>query len=293
MLYGFGVGRLGGSGFVVPAPDYFEGLSQGWRYLREGRVYYLDGEISDKGWIAYFPLAFVYKTPIAVLGLLSMTLALHLAGKIAVGKNLGPVAAGVAVIALAVISKKTNLGLRYLLWVFPFLFLYAGAVTRFPRWRVIVLPLLVWLAADTLSNHPHYLAYFNQSISPEAKRWRLVDSNLDWGQSLPELAEYQKRGKIENLRLGYFGTAYPKAYGVTATPLPSFMQSGWNVDTAEPEAAPRLQREGVIAVSATLLQGLYVRPPDFYAPLRNIPPTTQLGGGAMLIYDFRGIAAGN
>ena len=278
-VYGFEVGRIDGQG--MPAPDYFSGLRQGWQSLESGRLYYLNGVISDTGWIAYFPLAFLYKTPLPVLLLLATALLLHLGGKFRVGNMMGCIALAIGCLVLAVVLKRVNLGLRYLLWVYPFLFLYLGGVARLPRWRWLLIPVLGWLVFATLGAQPDYLPYFNRAVPQQEKRLHLVDSNLDWGQDLPALARFQRERNIETVRLGYFGTADPKAYGVVAEPLPSFLRAETRL------AAGALKLEGVIAVSATLLQGLYNRPPDFYAPLRKIAPTAQLGGGSILVFDFR------
>ncbi|MFQ5671596.1 MAG: ArnT family glycosyltransferase [Nitrospinales bacterium] len=280
-VYGFQVGRIDGNGIPAPAPDYFGGLRQGWQSLETGRVYYLNGVISDKGWLAYFPLAFAYKTPLPVLILLVTALLLHLRGKFRVGKMTNFIALALGGIVLAVVLKRVNLGLRYLLWAYPFLFLYLGGVARVPRWRLLLIPVLGWLVFATLSAHPDYLSYFNRAVPQQEKRLYLVDSNLDWGQALPALARFQRERNIKTVRLGYFGTADPKAYGVVAEPLPSFLRR------QTPLAVDELKLEGVIAVSATLLQGLYNRPPDFYAPLRKIVPTAQLGGGSILVFDCR------
>lgn len=279
-LYGFQVGKIDGVGMTLPAPDYFGGLAQGWQSLKEGRVFYLNGEVSSEGWLSYFPLAFWYKTPWPLLAALALAVSLHLTGKIRIGRGMRFIALAVGLLAVAVIFKKANLGLRYLLWLYPFLFLYLGSIVRAPFWRWAVVPLLAWLVIETLAAHPNYISYFNQTIPAREKRWRLVDSNLDWGQDLPALARYQRRENIDSLKLGYFGTADPRAYGVAAEPLPSFMQSEWN-------GSPTLKLEGVIAVSATLLQGAYNRPPDFYAPLRDATPTAEIGGGSILIFDYR------
>jgi hypothetical protein len=51
---------------------------------------------------------------------------------------------------------------------------------------------------------------------------RITDeSNVDWGQELPRLAAWQREHmrEGETLRLFYFGSAEPAAYGVRAEPF--------------------------------------------------------------------------
>ena len=57
--------------------------------------------------------------------------------------------------------------------------------------------------------HPDYIVYFNELAGGRPERIR-VDSDLDWGQSLNELALYKKRHRIEErIGLGIFGSVDP------------------------------------------------------------------------------------
>ncbi len=279
-LYGFSLGPIRGTGMMVPMPDYFEGLNQGWNSLKSGRLYYLDGHISENGWYVYFLKAFLYKTPIPLLLILFGACVWRLLDKPRVAKEMGWIALAVFCFALALIGKKVNLGSRYLLSVYPFLFLFAGSLARIPKFKFALIALVGWLALEILVAHPNYISYFNQSFSPNEKRLHLVDSSLDWGQDLPALANWQKENGIETLRLGYFGTANPEAYGVKYESLPFFLQEKWT-------GTSKLELNGVIVVSATLLQGLYNRPAEYFAPLRERKPDVIIGDGSILIFDLR------
>ncbi len=279
-LYGFSVGSIGETGILAPMPDYFEGLRLGLNSVKSGRVYYLDGGISDAGWLVFFFKAFVYKTPIPLLIILLAALVWRFISKEPIGKEIKWIGFALICFILVLATKKVNLGLRYLLSVYPFLFLFAGALVKLPKLRVGIFILIGWLAVEVFAAHPHYISYFNQFIPPERKRFHLVDSNLDWGQDLPALARWQKDNKIKVIRLGYFGTANPEAYGVKFEALPFFLQEKWT-------GASTLELRGVIAVSATLLQGVYNRPAGFYAPLRQRKPDAVVGDGSILIFDLR------
>jgi hypothetical protein len=279
-LYGFSFGRFEGSGIWVPMPDYFEGLKQGWNSVKSGRVYYLDGKVSDSGWLIFYLKAFIYKTPFPLLIILLSALVWRFYDKNQIGKGIEWIVIALICFALALIAKKVNLGLRYLLSIYPFLFLFSGSLVKIPKLRTGIFVLVGWLAIEVLAAHPHYISYFNQLTSSDQKRLHLVDSNLDWGQDLPALANWQKENGINTVRLGYFGTANPDAYGVSFEPLPFFLQEKWT-------GASKLDLKGVIAVSATLLQGVYNRPSEYYAPLRQRKPDVIIGDGSMLIFDFR------
>ena len=55
----------------------------------------------------------------------------------------------------------------------------------------------------------------------EAGPYVTDDSNVDWGQELPRLASWQREhmDPEDRLRLLYYGTAVPAAYGVVADPF--------------------------------------------------------------------------
>src|SRR5208282_3389859 len=87
-----------------------------------------------------------------------------------------------------------NLGVRYLLPAFPFLFLIAGESlawiwARSKPWafRATVGLLVLWQAGSVLANFPRAISYFNELVPPERKIYFLGDSNLDWGQDQKRL----------------------------------------------------------------------------------------------------------
>ena len=117
------------------------------------------------------------------------------------------------------------------------------------------------------------------------KRHVLVDSNLDWGQALPDLKEWMEREQVETIRFAYFGRIDPSLYGIQWRSLP-----------AEPG-------EDACAISATLAAGRpYVvrwKERPFEEPTlgwsteeswrwaREREPDEELGGGALLVWKRR------
>jgi hypothetical protein len=102
----------------------------------------------------------------------------------------------------------------------------------------------------------------------------LGDSNLDWGQGLPALKEYIDREKIDIIYLSYYGTAEPSHFGIRYQLLPVEKKLSEPVS----ERIPRDAKRHIVAIGATNLQGIYTDKPDIYAFLRDIPPTTIVGG---------------
>jgi len=131
-----------------------------------------------------------------------------------------------------------DLGLRYLIPALPFLHLLGGAglaalLQRGSRARALGLVLAAWLGLGSLGIYPDHLSYFNEAACALAAPARigldagtrcgpywLDDSNVDWGQSLGQLAVWLAQHPSPTpVRLAYFGSIPPERYGVRAEPL--------------------------------------------------------------------------
>ena len=77
--------------------------------------------------------------------------------------------------------------------------------------------LLLLNAADALRYAPGYLSYFNVFVHPADSYRLLTDSNLDWGQGLLALRQYQRDHPDEQISLSYFGSVDPRftEFGLT------------------------------------------------------------------------------
>jgi len=122
------------------------------------------------------------------------------------------------------LNSKLQIGVRHILPALPFCLVLAGAGAaalldrKYPRWAAaFLLAALVFSAAKV---NPHYLAYFNQLSGGPSEGYKyFVDSNLDWGQGVKELAAHLKEKGNPPVIFAYFGTARPEAYGVKYAPL--------------------------------------------------------------------------
>lgn len=263
------------------------------------RPAYLMGELSPRGWWYYFPIAMAVKTPVATLagGLAAMAagVALRRRSKDTSGPATESVRgflcgwdgvclwAPVAVYGFWSMRTGLNIGLRHMLPVYPFLFVMIGvaagkASAVWPRAvKMIVATVLIGVAVESFAAFPNYIAFFNAPAGGSRGGLRLLgDSNLDWGQDLKLLAIWQQDHPGERLYLCYFGTADPATYEIRYTNLPGGFQFG---PPTERPSAP-----GVIAISATSLQGIYLSPTlrDVYMPLLNRKPLAVLGGSIYL-----------
>ena len=123
--------------------------------------------------------------------------------------------------------------------------------------------------------YPHTIAFFNVLAGgPAHGSEYLVDSNIDWGQDLKPLKQWMVDNNVPHINLAYFGFADPRYYGIDCTFLPG--SPGWV--PAELVRAPQLP--GYVAVSATLLRGVYASTPaerEFYAGLARRTPIATIG----------------
>jgi 4-amino-4-deoxy-L-arabinose transferase-like glycosyltransferase len=268
--------------------SYLYGLCRLLARSEEGHGAYLMGLISATGWWYYFILAFLFKTPVSTLLLLFATLIFFPKIREATWTSLNFLLLPAVVVFFVTSRQNINIGLRHVLPAYPFLLVLIARVVRYEskhqklaRW---VLSLLcVWAVWEAALIYPHYLAYFNGLVGgPSGGRYMLVDSNLDWGQDLKGLKGYMERNGIRKVKLAYFGTSDPAYYGIDYDLLPSYAIVGQ--PTCIEWSPAVLELKGIMAVSATLLQGLYC-PGDVYWKLRRMKPTANIGY-SIYIFQF-------
>jgi hypothetical protein len=256
------------------------------------RKAFLWGETRTTGWWYYFPFVMLVKTPVATLVGTAFCAAVawiaFRSGKLRDRHRLWTVlclAIPVALYMASAIGSNLNIGLRHILPVYPFIFIAMGWIASYAwvrwRWRAgaVIAGCLVLLAIETLSVFPDYISFFNFAVGGSRQGIKLLaDSNLDWGQDLPLLAQWHRENPQPLLYLSYFGTADPVYYGIKYVPLIGGFQFDKNPTLPE---AP-----GVVAVSASNLQGIIPHPNVdwFYETLRGLRPMKVLGGS---IYLYR------
>lgn len=184
-----------------PAPSFVRGVLFQVRHAAEGHPAFLMGRYSTTGWWYYFPVAFLIKTPLPALILLA--LAVILFKKIhAPYRDELFIAIPPLLFFLSCMLGHINIGVRYILPVYPFLFVFTSrlAALDFTGRRLLracLLLLCAWYLASALWIFPHYLAYFNELVGGPRQGYRyLVDSNLDWGQDVKGLKRYMEQHRI-------------------------------------------------------------------------------------------------
>jgi len=244
---------------------------------------YLRGRLSNTGWWYYFIYAFVVKTPIPLhIGIIICIIYAFWRRDRERDRSFLIIPVLVIIVVFSFLNN-INVGLRYILPVFPFLFVWLGRLAQLRlrqallRWATGVL--IVAYVTSSVSIFPDYLAYFNVLAGgPDRGCHHLLDSNLDWGQDLKRLKGYMEENKIKEVGLAYFGHVDPAIYGIPYHLIGPHAESGY------------------VAVSANYLYGLpyvitYTTPPmsirpGIYTWLRSFRPKANIGH-TIYIYELK------
>ena len=213
---------------------YLYGWAHVWKFSRD-RLAFFRGELRSDGWRSYFPWLFAVKTPLVTIVIIGLAIAAWSASsrRRILRHGAAPLLVFATIYGAAAIVSQINLGIRHLLPMFPALFIGGGAAglwfgelaassgARGIRFALVVL--LLSLGGEMALRFPNYLAYFNGIVRPAEAYRQVVDSSLDWGQELPALKrELNDSPPLDRRYLAYFGTASPRSYQLTATPIFSF-----------------------------------------------------------------------
>ncbi len=284
-----------GNNVPFPAYDYIEGMALVLTHNKGGHTVFFLGEVSNRGWWYYFPTVFLFKTSLSNLLLFISVVALGITKFAffvarekhrfsAMHKKLQSFNFEYIILVLAPLiffafgmRSRLNLGVRYVLPVYPFLFILSGFVIQyFFKTKILRAVLVLFLAAslyETIHAFPNYLSYYNPLAFGNGVTPLHIsdDSNLDWGQDLPALKKYMDNNHIDSIYLRYFGTADPAAYGINVKP--SF--------PTEKDILSGQDVSGYVAVSATALSS----PDEGYAwPLLRKP--VDVINGSLYVFHF-------
>lgn len=269
-------------GYGFNLGPYFEGFAFQIDKSSVGQAAFLMGQHSDHGWWYFYPLAFLIKTPLGLTVMFLVFVAVLFRREHSSRRDSLLLIAPILTLVLAFSFSGGAIGFRYLLPVYPFMFVAAGSLClQGTAIRNAAYALTVWCVIAGLWVSPHYLAYFNELVGGPSNGYRyLVDSNLDWGQDLIGLKRFMDRNGIKRVSLSYFGADSPQRYGIDYDWLPSYYLQNPRPD--EP-VGPRPGQ--LLAISATTLQGVYLDSPDQFAWLKKLQPVAVIGH-SIFIYDL-------
>jgi 4-amino-4-deoxy-L-arabinose transferase-like glycosyltransferase len=236
-----------------------EGFAFQMKHARDGHAVVFLGQLRIGGSPIFYAVSLALATPLALWPLLAL-------GTRAV---LHRAPLWVPPLALAVVLSftKVQLGLRYVLPVYPPLLVGAGAGFAALWRRDARLPALMLVAAFVTSSlaYVSHLPYRNELRF--LSRWRglewLAESDGDWGQGGPALAADVERLEVNTLCIAWYGA-----------PL-------WR---REPELVRRVT--GPDTCEAGAVGAFLLFSDDRFAPLRTRAPLNP--GGTVFLFDLKG-----
>ncbi|HVA49379.1 MAG TPA: glycosyltransferase family 39 protein [Pirellulales bacterium] len=307
------------AGLRVPLPaNYVRGIDQQKSDFERGYPSYLRGEWRHGGWWYYYLYGLAIKVPLGTWLLFLIAASMGITLRVMRTANISPSETSTiggatgrdefvlllpAAVILVLVSSQTgfNHHLRYVLPIFPFVFIWIGRLGRLfadatERHRVRSLPesaerhggrvsperhrvrplqkvaaglALAWSIGSSLWYYPHSLSYFNELVGgPQGGRWHMLDSNLDWGQDLLYLKTWLgERTEARPLGLAYFGYFDPRAAGIEFSLPPHGPVHPENEGGEPREPSPTSRAEngplpGWYAVSVMMLHGYKYHIPD-------------------------------
>jgi hypothetical protein len=199
--------------YIVPADFVLGILRQIWHNGLGHSAGFL-GMYSRTGWWYYFPVAFSLKTTIPFL-LLSLT-ALGWAGAKAIRKrdsNYVWMLAPFVIYTVYVLFSRIDIGVRYYLPAYSFLFILGGALLasllKSPKaaraGMLVAIVSLAWIGTEAVRAFPNHTSYLNQFAAGKPHWWYLSDSNVEWGDDIPALAAYLRARGETRVRSAFLG----------------------------------------------------------------------------------------
>lgn len=203
----------------IPLGNYMAKVKNTIIASQQGGSVFFWGNFSSRARWYYLPVNFLSKTPITLLVLVFLAFLVKQSTTVRRRQILFMI----PVIAIMVLFSLTpfETRIRYILPLYPFLLIVGSSTlawfTRKKRRLLLLAGLILWYLIGTLVQFPHFLSYANELAGPRALRYlKFYDSNLDWGQSLPDLVTYGQRQKIGKFNMSYFGTDDSARYGLVS-----------------------------------------------------------------------------
>ncbi len=291
---------MSGNQVTKPLAQWLLGFSMVAGHVEGGHDAFLLGMTSNKGWWYYYPVVLALKTAIPIFFFLAFLFIFR--KKLQWNGWFTEIYLWVLPLVLLVMGMQgsINLGIRYMLPIFPFIFVAVARLTGLidftaiknglKDWKALSVALLipvltVWYVLGSLSAYPHYLSYFNEFVGGYQNGYKyLTDSNLDWGQDVKRLSEWIKTSDMSKEHkcqyqtyVDVFPGSMPAAYYIGRDRMIE-----WHVQNGKPT--------GCFAISATFYQNSKMKKEANggmdYAWLDSEKPITNIGG-SILIYDLK------
>lgn len=165
---------------------------------------FFNGNYYTNGLWYYYPVVFLIKTPLPLLTLIILAVVILILKKTS-GDRI--ITYGIAITIFwfflyFMFFNRLIIGLRYLLMIYPLLFVLVARVVVVPiaekkhryMYRTFLIILFSWYMAGTVRIAPFYLAFTNELTGGPKDAWKyLADSSLDWNQDREFFTQYLRR----------------------------------------------------------------------------------------------------
>ncbi len=249
-----------------------------------GQSSYLLGHLYPHGVPHYFPIVVLLKSTLGMLtlGLLAVVAALR--RRLSIDMRAIYLLTPAIMWMLGGMGSTLNIGYRHVLPIIaPACGLIGAATVALWRthgrgYRVMLAVLLVAHVASSVASFPNEMAYGNELAGGVRNSHNLLtDSNNDWGQALPQLAEWLQKNNIHDCWFAYDGMANRPHAGV---PCRFMIPNLFGVNGP----APPTTATGTFVISGLSLSGIEWERPDLnpYQVFRDAEPTAVIGGADMV-----------
>src|SRR5215831_4041048 len=198
---------------IAPA-DFVMGILQQMRHNAIGHPASLLGMYGQTGWWYYFPVAFTFKTtiPFLLLSIAAVVWSAHRYVKRRDANHLWLLVPFV-IYTIFVLFSRIDIGVRYYLPAYPFLFILGGALlaaglksrNRGRVGTIAAILLIAWMGIEAVRAFPDHMSYMNQLALGKPHWWYLSDSNVEWGDDAPALAAYLRERGETRVRSAFLG----------------------------------------------------------------------------------------
>jgi len=215
----------------LPGSLYVEGSLLQMIHGLVGHINYFLGEVSYTGWRSYYLVTLLYRTPLPLMALFVLRLSTWRPGA-RWRDEVWLLAYGALTFVLFSLSR-TQLGQRYVLVIFPLIFVFLGGLAARgwsamrPALRAAVAVCLAWYAVDSLHAYPDYLTYFNPLAGGPDAGYRKIIEGVDLGQDAAGLERFVAAADIREMRVSCFGCPPPRYLGAAFKPLGCQPTTGW------------------------------------------------------------------